>query len=115
MSRTHLLAAALGALIAGVLAGGIAWGAIGDGGVIQGCYDAGGNLKVVAALACPKGYTSLLWNQKGDPGPKGDKGDAGPSHVYTAMATPTDPSNDVTPLTEADTLLVSLQVPAGPT
>ena len=38
-------------------------GGIGGGGVIQGCYDSGGNVKVVAALPCPKGYTALQWNQ----------------------------------------------------
>ena len=68
MSKGHLLSAAAGALVAGVLAGGIASGAVGDGGVIQGCYDSGGNLKVVPALPCPKGYTGLPWNQQG---PKG--------------------------------------------
>jgi hypothetical protein len=58
-----------------IIAGGVAYAAIPDGGVIQGCYDAGGNLKVVPAAPCPKGYTSLHWNQQG---PKGDKGDTGP-------------------------------------
>jgi hypothetical protein len=80
VSKKHLLSALAGALTAGVLAGGIAWGAIGEGGVIQGCYDSGGNLKVVAAPPCPKGYTPLQWNQqgpKGDPGPKGATGDPG--------------------------------------
>jgi hypothetical protein len=78
MKRGNLLLAALaGALVTGVLAGGIAWAAIGDGGVIQGCYDSGGNVKVVAALPCPKGYTAFQWNQqgpKGDPGPQGSPG-----------------------------------------
>jgi hypothetical protein len=32
-------------------------------------------MKVVSALPCPKGYTSLQWNQQG---PKGDMGDTGP-------------------------------------
>ena len=77
MSRTHLLAAAAGALVAGVLAGGIAWAAIPEGGVIQGCYDAGGNLKVVAALPCPKGYTALQWNQQGIQGTPGTNGTNG--------------------------------------
>jgi Collagen triple helix repeat (20 copies) len=76
MRKRDLIAAAIGALTAIVLAGSVAWAAIpGDGGVIQGCYDAGGNLKVVAALPCPKGYTQLPWNQQG---PKGDAGATGP-------------------------------------
>jgi hypothetical protein len=54
--------------------GGIAWGAIGDSGVIQGCYAAGGNLKIVAALPCPKGFTPLQWNQQGIQGPPGRDG-----------------------------------------
>ncbi len=40
-----------------------------DGNVIHGCYDSGGNLKVVSSLPCPKGYTNVDWNQK--PGRKG--------------------------------------------
>lgn len=74
MKRRDLLAAAVGAVAATLVAGGVTWAAVGDGGVIQGCYDSGGNVKVVAALPCPKGYTPLQWNQqgpKGDPGPQG--------------------------------------------
>jgi hypothetical protein len=57
--------------------GGVAWATIPDsGGVIQGCYNNGGNLKVVSELPCPKGYTSLPWNQQG---PKGDPGTDGVS------------------------------------
>jgi hypothetical protein len=60
------------------LAGSVAWAAIpGPGGVIQGCYDAGGNVKVVDALPCPARYTPFQWNQQGIQGPKGDKGDRG--------------------------------------
>lgn len=54
---------------------GYALGAIpGTGGAIHGCYDAGDNLKVVNALPCPKGYTSLVWSQTGPPGEKGATG-----------------------------------------
>ena len=56
-----LLAGALMAVV-----GGVAWAAIpGPGGVIQGCYDGGGNLKVVEQLPCPKGFKPLAWNQAG--------------------------------------------------
>ena len=73
--KTRNLAAALAATAAaGAVAGGVAWATIGDGGVVQGCYDSGGNVKVVAALPCPKGYTPFQWNVKG---PTGDKGDTG--------------------------------------
>jgi hypothetical protein len=77
MKRSNLLAGLAGAAVATAIAGGVAWASIPEGGVIQGCYDAGGNLKVVAALPCPKGYTSLPWNQQGIQGQKGDKGDKG--------------------------------------
>ncbi len=50
---------------------------IGGGGVIQGCYDSGGNVKVVAALPCPKGFTALSWNQTGPTGPMGATGATG--------------------------------------
>jgi hypothetical protein len=78
MRRRDALAAAVGVTAATALAGGIAWAAIpGDGGVIQGCYDSGGNVKVVAALPCPKGYTPLAWSQQGPKGDKGEQGDPG--------------------------------------
>jgi hypothetical protein len=62
-------------------------GPIDGSGVIHGCYDSGGNLKVVDASApgCPKGYTGLNWNQQGaagpagPAGPKGDTGAQGPA------------------------------------
>lgn len=76
MSRRTVIAGLLGGAVAAALAGGVAWSAIGDGGVIQGCYDSGGNLKVVGALPCPKGYTELSWNRVG---PKGDRGPTGPA------------------------------------
>ena len=78
MSKSNLLAATIGAVVASALAGGVAWATIPDSsGVIQGCYDSGGNVKVVAALPCPRGYTPFQWNQqglKGDPGANGAPG-----------------------------------------
>lgn len=51
--------------------------------VIYGCYDSGGNLKVMpAGQFCAKGYTSVNWNQqglKGDAGPQGLGGAQGPA------------------------------------
>jgi Collagen triple helix repeat (20 copies) len=89
MRRRSVIATLVGGVVTTVLVSGVAWAAIGDGGLIQGCYDSGGNLKVVGGLPCPKGYTPLAWNQTGPQGPqgvqgpqgiqglKGDKGDAG--------------------------------------
>ena len=66
-----------------LIGGGIATAAAADSGPVngagqvQGCYDSGGNLKVIVpgATACAKGYTSLDWNQTG---PEGATGPAGP-------------------------------------
>ena len=83
MARRTMLA--LGVLVGAIstaLIGGIAWAAIpGPGGIIQGCYDAGGNLKVVHALPCPKNHTSLPWNQQGVPGTNGTNGTNGTAGV----------------------------------
>ena len=57
---------------------GFAFGAIpGTGGAIQGCYDSGGNLKVVNALPCPKGFTPLSWAQQGATGQPEQPGQPG--------------------------------------
>ena len=40
----------------------------GSDGVIHGCYDSGGNVKVIdtsKTKSCPKGYTALNWSQTG--------------------------------------------------
>jgi hypothetical protein len=84
MTKRDFVAAAAGALAASALAGGVAWAAIPDSdGVIQGCYNSGGNLKVVSELPCPKGWTSLPWNQEG---PKGDPGTNGVSPTVTQLS-----------------------------
>jgi hypothetical protein len=56
--RTKLTIGVIAGVIVAALAGGIAWAAIpGANGVVQGCYDSGGNVKVVNALPCPKNHT----------------------------------------------------------
>ena len=103
MSKRAKLAAASAVVTAFAMAG-VAFGAIPDAsGVIQGCYDSGGNLKVVNALPCPKSYTPLQWNQQG---PKGDKGDTGPQ----GPAGPAGPTGSAGP-----TGPVGPAGPAGPT
>jgi hypothetical protein len=78
MRRKRLLITAAGALFAVAIAGGVAWASIpGNGGVIQGCYDSGGNVKVVPALPCPRGYTAFAWNQQGLKGADGASGKDG--------------------------------------
>jgi hypothetical protein len=85
MTRRRLATAVAAAMIAFAIAGGLGSAANpGDGGLIQGCYDSGGNVKVVAALPCPKGYTALAWNEQGVKGEKGDKGDKGEAGVAGA-------------------------------
>lgn len=60
---------------------GLALGAIpGPDKVIHGCYDRGGNLRVVdtgAGQSCRRFETALAWNQQGLQGPRGLKGDKG--------------------------------------
>jgi hypothetical protein len=89
MSRSTTFA--LGALVGGVtaaLVGGIAWAAIpGSGGVIQGCYDKTGAVRVVDALPCPKGQTPLQWNQQGPTGTTGPQGPPGPPGAQGESAT----------------------------
>jgi hypothetical protein len=70
----------IGAVVAAaVLAGGAPYGAVSSipdsAGVIHGCYDSGGNVKVIdtsVTTTCPKGYTSLNWNQQGPRGLQGN-------------------------------------------
>jgi hypothetical protein len=87
MRRRDITAAAAGALVTAVLAGGVAWAAIpGPDGVIHGCYNASGNLKVVETLPCPTGYTPLAWNEKGEPGDPGPPGPDGADGVSPTVA-----------------------------
>ena len=83
-TRLRTILIATGATLALVTGSTAAYAAIAgpvDGsGVIHGCYDGGGNLKVIDASAsgCPKGWTSLNWSQTGPQGPQGDTGPQGP-------------------------------------
>jgi hypothetical protein len=87
-----------GVAAASVLAGGAAYGAVSSipdsAGVVHGCYDSGGNLKVIdtsVTSSCPKGYTSLNWNQTGPAGSQGVQGPQGvkgPQGVQGPQGTP---------------------------
>jgi hypothetical protein len=62
-------------------------------GVVHGCYDSGGNVKVIdtsVTTTCPKGYTSLNWNQTGPAGKDGKDGTNGTagSSVVTSAGAP---------------------------
>ncbi len=84
---------ALTAVALGLVAGGVAYATIpGSNGVIQGCYDSGGNVKVVQALPCPKGFTPLQWNQQGVPGTNGAPGPTGPTGAASTVAGPSGPT-----------------------
>ena len=93
MGKSHLLAAAAGAVAASALAGGVAWATIpGDGGVIQGCYTkVGGILRVVDAEKgqhCLGIEVPINWNQrglKGDPGANGTNGAPGASPTVSQL------------------------------
>src|SRR5690242_15033864 len=73
-----------GAVALALVAGGttVAFASIpGPDGTIYGCYArSGGNLQVIdSTMSCPKGTTSLNWNQHGAPGPAGPPGPPGPA------------------------------------
>jgi hypothetical protein len=74
--RTVITGAAALALVAGGTAAGAAVTSIpGPDGTINGCYDRSyGNLRVIDSTAsCPKGTTSLDWNQTGPQGATGPR------------------------------------------
>jgi hypothetical protein len=86
MRPRDLIAALVGASAVLVVAGSVAWAGIpGTSGVIQGCYDSGGNVKVVEALPCPRNYTPFQWNQQGQPGTNGTNGTNGVSPQVTPL------------------------------
>ena len=117
-SRTRWIAsrsraAAVVAVLCGVGTGvAYATGSIpGAGGVIQGCYDGGGNLKVVAALPCPKGYTGLQWSQQGPPGTNGTNGADGTNG--TDGVSGYEIATDTTALTSGAHGVAGVACPAG--
>jgi len=77
------LVSGLALVAVGVVAVGVAYAAIGDGGVIQACYKTNGDLHVVGTNPtvhggkCDKGETALSWNQAGAPGKDGTDGAPG--------------------------------------
>jgi len=79
MHRKSLLTA-LVVVAVGVVAGGIAYAAIPNGNVIQGCYAKDGQLSVIGTNPtvhggkCGRGETALDWNQAGTPGTPGTPG-----------------------------------------
>jgi hypothetical protein len=69
-------------LVAGVVLGGTyAFGAVGGGGVITGCYDKqNGNLRLIdkqAGKSCRRSERQISWNKQGPQGPAGPAGPAG--------------------------------------
>jgi len=124
MSRSSKRAAVAVAGLAMLVAAGVAFGAIPDpGGVIHGCYDKKGALRVLDPTtdACGKGESALDWSQQGPPGPagtagaqgpqgpaglQGPQGPAGSSHGYAFKVTGV--GIDTTP-----TSIISGSVPAG--
>jgi hypothetical protein len=81
MRKRDLLSAAAGAVVATVLAGGVAWAAIPSaGGAINGCYQKNqGQLRVIdpGTDSCRPSEIAIAWNTQGIQGEKGDQGDPG--------------------------------------
>jgi hypothetical protein len=82
--------AALGVIVFGLAASGIAYASIPDAdGTIRACYmKSGGALHVIDASVnnCKSGETSLTWNQTGPTGPAGPTGPQGPPGSARAWA-----------------------------
>lgn len=107
-SRIIIISASSGFLLlaAGTTAGAAIAGPVDGQGVIHGCYDSGGNLKVIdSSTSCPKFYTPLNWNQIGQPGPQGPAGPQG-QKGDTGVAGPIGPAGPQGP--------VGSQGPPGP-
>jgi hypothetical protein len=106
---------------AAATAGGVAYSAIPGGqGVIQGCYAAGGALRVIDADAgdtCRPSETALAWNQHGPAGPAGPAGAAGPpgaqgpAGVATTYARAA--GGPIALVTAKPKLVASVDVPSG--
>jgi hypothetical protein len=89
MTRRHLLAAALGVVIAAGIAGGVAYATIpGPGNVYSACMLKGvGTIRLIdkslpptnLLSRCTDKETEISWNQAGPVGPQGPKGDTGPA------------------------------------
>jgi hypothetical protein len=78
MSRKSVIAIAAVASL--VLAGGVAYASIPDGGVIHGCYKTqNGQLRVIDSGGCGPSEAALDWNQTGPTGAQGATGPTGPS------------------------------------
>ena len=81
LERTRSTAGVL-SIIAMVLAGGVAYALIPQGGVISACFvKATGTLRIIdaATTTCRPGEVALSWNQAGVPGVQGAEGPAGPA------------------------------------
>lgn len=84
MSRTSKLMIGVGAAVALVLGGTVAWAQIPSAdGTIRACYDTGGNVKLIdEGKSCPKGWKGpISWNQQGQPGADGTDGVSGYERV----------------------------------
>ena len=72
----------IGAIVALLAVGGVAYGTIPSSNVIDACYTkSGGTLRVIDATVtkCGKSETALAWNVQGVQGDKGDAGATGPA------------------------------------
>jgi hypothetical protein len=106
-SRQSVALALVGVGIA--FGAGVGFSAIpGTGGIISGCYDQKGVLRVIDADAgqtCGSKETPLTWNQAGQPGPTGPRG---PSDAFVGDIPPLSPLLD-----GQTTSIFSMNVPAG--
>lgn len=95
---------AIGAVIGGSVAGGIAYATTPDAaGVIHTCYSKlGGSLRVLNSGRCNALETALDWNQAGPPGPAGAPGPAGRDGTDGAPGAPGAPGTPGAPGPKGD-------------
>lgn len=88
LPKSPLALAAGGTAVVGIVlaVAGISLASIpGSGGVISACYTGSGSLHTVDIIdasttsSCPPGWTSISWNQAGQPGSPGAQGSPGPA------------------------------------
>lgn len=82
MKMRKRLTVTMAGAAAALVVGSIAWAAIPDtNGVIHGCYDGGGHLRVIdtASKSCTAKETAIQWAERGPMGPAGPQGVQGPA------------------------------------
>ena len=66
------------ALVAAIVTGAGVASAVGEGEIVNACFDRQGELRIRLDDECPRRWTPVQWNVTGPEGPQGPQGQAGP-------------------------------------